>query len=58
VKGTIVLPSPSDLNVATIEGENRTACISLTAFGGISAVDLGVENEGNEWFPFFWEEAR
>lgn len=47
--GTIELPTGNDLNL-----QGRVACLSLSVMGGAGAVDIGVENAGSGWFPYYY----
>jgi len=53
VIGTIDLRTLS-LNLRTANDKNRVAVMSLNVLTELGVVDIGIENEGNGWFAFFY----
>jgi hypothetical protein len=49
--GQMVLPK---LKLETIGNRNRIAVMSLAVVTDFGVVDMGIENEGNGWFPYFY----
>ena len=53
VIGTIDLRD-STWNLVSAQCTKRVACISLGIMTGLASVDIGIENEGRGWFPFYY----